>query len=170
MKYPPELASKPKYLLFVNSFFGLETPKDLPPLAHAVGPILADAYPPLGMDEPCTTVLSIHKRIVYVALGSHIVLKTDDMLKVVEGLRSSMRCSEIDSVLWAVSERGRKDFVRSSVLQTEEARKHLTLGDLIDGQDPGWLFLPFVPQRAVLDHENVKVYITHGGGSSTNEG
>lgn len=39
--------SKLDYLILVNSFFGLEVPKDLPPLVAAVGPILADQYPPL---------------------------------------------------------------------------------------------------------------------------
>lgn len=170
VNYLPELASKPNYLLFVNSFFGLETPKDLPPFAHAIGPILADEYPALDEDEPYTKLLRSHEKIVYVALGSHIVLKNEDMLKLVEGLRSSMQLGEIDGVLWAVSEKRRRDFVLDSKLHSEDAEKHLTLGDLIDGKDPHWLFSSFVPQRAVLDQESVKIYITHGGGSSANEG
>lgn len=170
VSYLPELASKPNYLLFVNSFFGLETPKDLPPLAHAIGPILAGEYPPLDDDEPYTKFLSSHEKIVYVALGSHIALKNEDMLKLVEGLRESMRSGEIDGVLWAVSEERRRDFILVTALQDEDVEKRLTLGDLIDGKDPDWLFSSFVPQRAVLDQESVKIYITHGGGSSANEG
>jgi hypothetical protein len=48
VNYSLPVTSKPNYLLLVSSFFGLETPKDLPPLVAAVGPILSDEYPPLN--------------------------------------------------------------------------------------------------------------------------
>jgi hypothetical protein len=41
---PLPITSKPNYLVLINSFFGLEIPRDLPPLAALIGPILADDY------------------------------------------------------------------------------------------------------------------------------
>jgi Glycosyl transferases, related to UDP-glucuronosyltransferase len=45
-----------------------------------------------------------------------------------------------------------------------------TLGDLLDNKHPDWVFPFFAPQRAILDSESTKLYFTHGGGSSANEG
>lgn len=58
---------KPAYLVLVNSFFGLEVPKDLPPLIAPVGPILADDYPPLS--APFANFHQQHDRTMYVAFG-----------------------------------------------------------------------------------------------------
>jgi UDP:flavonoid glycosyltransferase YjiC (YdhE family) len=35
---------------------------------------------------------------------------------------------------------------------------------------PDWMFPTYAPQRAILDHESTKLYLTRGGGSSANEG
>lgn len=168
--YPPELASKPNYLLFVNSFFGLETPKDLPPLAHAVGPILSDHYAPLDDRASYSTFLQTHKKVAYVALGSHVILKHEDVIKMIQGLRKSFEHGVIDGILWAVGLGGRRDFDVNALIELDKGKTSISLGDLLEGKNPNWLFSKFVPQRAVLDQESIKVYITHGGGSSANEG
>lgn len=58
---------KPKYLVLINSFFGLKIPRDLPPLAALIGPILADEYPPLR--EHYLSFLSKHRSIIYMLLA-----------------------------------------------------------------------------------------------------
>ncbi|KAF7554509.1 hypothetical protein G7Z17_g2863 [Cylindrodendrum hubeiense] len=75
---------RPHHLVLVNSFFGLETPKDLPPLVAAVGPILADEYP--GLDERHASLLEAHNRTVYVALGTNIVLPKPAFQKLLAGV------------------------------------------------------------------------------------
>jgi hypothetical protein len=158
--------SKPNYLVLVNSFFGLETPQDLPPLAACVGPILADQYP--SLDEEYEKFLERHDKTIYIALGSQVILRHEDATKIIHGLIQAMDNSLINGVIWAVGLLGRKDFDWGLVL-TVSGRK-MTFGALLDGMDQDWKFPTFAPQRAILDHPSTKVYFNHGGGSSANEG
>ncbi len=58
---------KPDYLVLVNSFFGLEVPKDLPPLMIPIGPVLADTFQPLDTRPELLHFLHVHRRVIYVA-------------------------------------------------------------------------------------------------------
>ncbi|KAK2782446.1 hypothetical protein FQN52_000879 [Onygenales sp. PD_12] len=70
--YPTHRIQKPDYLVLVNSFFGLEVPRDLPPTCALVGPLLSPTYPPL--DDSCQAFLDKHRSVLYVALGTHIIM------------------------------------------------------------------------------------------------
>ncbi|PYH93319.1 UDP-glucoronosyl and UDP-glucosyl transferase [Aspergillus ellipticus CBS 707.79] len=157
---------KPDYLLLINSFFGLEVPKDLPPLVSAVGPILADEYPPL--DDSYQEFLTSHPKTIYVALGTHIILPHADARKIVQGLVHAMDDGLIDGVIWSVGKSGRQLFDKTESFTLKG--QTILFGDLLDGEDNNWIFPFFAPQRAILDHPHTRIYFTHGGGSSANEG
>lgn len=159
---------KPNYLVLINSFFGLELPKDLPPLMAPVGPILADEYPPLT--EPYESFLQSHSKTLYLALGTHIILSHSDAVKLVNGLLMAMRHGIINGVIWSVADNGRREFRHSEAFTDSNTGEVITFGSLLNGQHPNILFTTFAPQRAILDHKHVRVYLTHGGGSSANEG
>ncbi|GFG13109.1 UDP-glucuronosyltransferase 3A2 [Aspergillus udagawae] len=158
--------AKPDYLLLVNSFFGLEVPKDLPPLVAAVGPILADEYPPL--DDIHQRFLDRHAKTIYVALGTHIILPHADVRKIIQGLIQAIEAGLIDGVIWSVGKSGRQLF--NTADQFTIAGQTVCFGDLLDGKHANWLFPFFAPQRSILDHPHARIYFTHGGGSSANEG
>lgn len=171
VSYPPHRIQKPNYLIFVNSFFGLEIPRDLPPTAAVVGPLISDTYPLL--DAEYETFLSQHKSVIYIALGTHVILSNYDMVKIITGLLALKEGENklIDGVIWAVSKSGRQDFdLETTFTTTGQKPDKIRLGDLVDGRHTDWIFSFFVPQRAVLEHESTKLYFTHGGGSSANEG
>jgi len=88
---------KPDYLVFVNSFFGLEVPKDLPPSIVPCGPILADSY--ADLDEKHTKFLDAHKRVLYVALGTHIILEANDVVKILDGIHQALDQHCINGVI-----------------------------------------------------------------------
>jgi hypothetical protein len=157
---------KPDYLVIVNSFFGLEVPKDLPPSIVPCGPILADRYPEL--DEQHARFLNRHKRVLYVALGTHIILDGTDVNKILEGVLQALDEQSIDGVIWAVGSSPRKEFplVRSF---TRAGQCPRTLGEMLDQADPDLIFPLFTPQRAVLGHKHTSLFLTHGGSSSANE-
>ncbi|KAL4738983.1 UDP-glucoronosyl and UDP-glucosyl transferase [Aspergillus similis] len=167
--YQPHKPSKPDYLIFVNSFFGLEVPRDLPPTAAPVGPLLSPNYPPL--DQQCGSFLASHKSVLYIALGTHIILPHKDAAKIVEAANRLQEDGLIDGVIWAMGKTCRADLDRSASFPISTGNsKEMTLGDLLDNKHSDWIFPFFAPQRAILDNESTKLYFTHGGGSSANEG
>ncbi|EFW98536.1 udp-glucosyl transferase family protein [Grosmannia clavigera kw1407] len=161
---------KPGYLILVNSFFGLEVPKDLPPLIAPVGPILDDDYPPLS--PPFADFLRTHNRTLYVALGTHILLPTSSLHTILYGLILALDAGYINGVIWSIGQKLRDAFNRSALLARsgQYSSKTLCVGDFLDGKHADeFLFPLFAPQRAVLDHPHCRLYLTHGGGSSANE-
>lgn len=133
--------AKPDYLVFVNSFFGLEVPKDLPPLVRAVGPILSSEYPALPPDGPLASFLASHRRILYVSFGSH--LETPDWRKrrMVEGIQHAMQEGDIDGVVWAMKAVERLNFDSLGGDQ-----KDLAANSAFDGKHPPCLAHPS-PQK-----------------------
>ncbi|KAK7431789.1 hypothetical protein QQZ08_001729 [Neonectria magnoliae] len=139
---------KPDYLVLVNSFWGLETPKDLPPLIAAVWPILSDEYPCL--DGPTEAFFMSRSQVVYVSFGA-LALHLDE--------------GAIDGIIWAANETQLALFPLNQVLGSGE----VTVDAVLNNRDPRWLFTPFAPQRAILDRRETVLFVTHGDGSSVNE-
>ena len=166
VKSVPTLKKKPDYLLFVNSFFGLEPPKDLPPLIQAVGPILSDTYAPL--DGQLESFFSTKRCVVYVAFGTHVILGAEKLDKLILGLAAALLAGHVDGVIWAI-----RSTARTQVDAAKEYRclglRDYTYGDLLANRHPAWLFLDFAPQRAILDHPQTQIFLTHAGPSSANE-
>ena len=157
---------KPNNLCLVNSCFGMEVPKNLPPLVVAIGPVLANTYPPLTAD--LQDFLKYRERVLYVALGSHVMLPNKRFEKLMTGVMMAMNRGLIDGVIWSIREVARGKLDRTHILYNRHGRP-VTAGNLLDSNVIDWAVLPWVPQRAVLDHPHIRIYLTHGGASSTNE-
>ncbi|KAF7557444.1 hypothetical protein G7Z17_g630 [Cylindrodendrum hubeiense] len=169
--YPSHRIQKPDYLIFINSFLGLEIPRDLPPTCAPIGPLICDTYPPLN--EECHQFLTQHNKVLYIALGTHIILTNTDASKIINGLLHLLEEGLIDGVIWSIGKGGRQDLdvdTTYSMKTPTGGIKTLRLGDILSGKDSNWLCSFFVPQRSILDHPSTKIYFTHGGGSSANEG
>ncbi|KAH0259074.1 UDP-Glycosyltransferase/glycogen phosphorylase, partial [Aureobasidium melanogenum] len=158
--------AKPDYLVLVNSFFGLEVPKDLPPSIVPCGPILADSYNEL--DEKYAKSLAQHKRVLYVALGTLIILQGADVAKILDGIIQVLDDRHIDGVIWAIGHSPRQEFPYNKSL-TRAGQQTRTLGEILDQADPDIMFPLFAPQRAILEHKSTVLFLTHGGSSSANE-
>lgn len=163
---PRPKLSKPDYLVFLNNFYGMETPRDTPPLVHPVGPILADSYAPL--EGPVKDFLDTHKRVSLVAFGTHVILDTAKITKIIRGLDDAIASGATDGVLWALSARSRK-MLDTKMKVPSSSLSHLTLGELLDNKHPAWHFAAWAPQRAALEHPCTVLFLTHSGPSSVNE-
>lgn len=168
--YSTHHPQKSDYLVLVNSFFGLEIPRDLPPTCAPVGLLLSPTYPPL--DTSCQEFLGRCQSVLYIGLGTHIILLNQDAVKIINGVMHLLQEGLIDRVIWAISQRSHQGLNRNQTFQTKPDSTTTTttkLSDLLTNKHPNWLFPFFAPQRAILDHESTKLYFTHGGGSSTNK-
>ncbi|KAK4173154.1 putative glycosyltransferase [Triangularia setosa] len=159
-------AGKPDYLALVNSFWGLETPKDCPPLLQAVGPILSEEYP--GLEELREFYERDKKqRVVYVCFGTHIALSTEQVRMFMGALGDLLEERLVDGVIWTVGKKQEEKFRPFLNEWTTGARE--PVGRLLENANDDWFFTPFAPQRAILDHPGTILFVTHGGGSSVNE-
>jgi UDP:flavonoid glycosyltransferase YjiC (YdhE family) len=161
----PSLSRTPDHLALVNSFWGLETPKDLPPLIAAVGPILADEYPPL--DGQLEDFLGRKRRVVYMSFGTHILLQEDHVARFLDAFTVLIREKVIDGVIWVANATQLRLFPLDRAVYGSTGET--TLHHVLENNDRAWYFTPFAPQRAVLDHPHTVLFVTHGGGSSVNE-
>ena len=161
-----ETLRKPDHLMLVNSFFGVEVPKDLPPNVAAIGPVLAATYDPL--DNEMIHFLDEHQRVLYIALGTHVLLGGGALEKILEGATLSLGANLIDGVIWSIRGMARRQFDVENMVCTNSG-KYASIQDLLKGCNPDFRFREFAPQRALLAHPHVRCYLTHGGASSTNE-
>ncbi|GKZ27178.1 hypothetical protein AbraIFM66951_001783 [Aspergillus brasiliensis] len=156
--------SKPDHLLLVNSFFGLEPAKDLPPNVAAIGPVLGDTYP--GLTPELQSFTANHRRILYISLGTHALLPDAALRRILHGATLALQSEQIiDGVIWSIRGMALKQFTLAATAPAQRC----SISDLVAGANPHIYFCPFVPQRALLGHPNVSIFLTHAGASSTNE-
>ena len=154
----------PDYLLFVNSFFGLEIPKDLPPLIQAVGPILSDSYLPLSAE--LETFYASYARTVYVAFGTHVILNLSTIRVLVQGLATAIAAATIDSVIWTLRPMAQKQIPLSSTIgriPSDPLLSGMTWSHLLMNQHSRFYFTSHAPQRAVLAQATTILFLTHAG-------
>ncbi|RHZ54246.1 glycosyltransferase [Aspergillus thermomutatus] len=172
VRRPLVAKSKPDYLLLVNSFFGLEPARDLPPNVAAIGPVLADTYP--GLTPELESFVEHRKRILYISLGTHALLLDAILQRILHGALLALHDGKaIDGVVWSIRGMALKQFnlaARVPGPHLAATANPLCIKDLVSGVDSiPILFAPFVPQRALLAHPKVSIFLTHAGASSTNE-
>lgn len=191
---PVFMGPKPDCLYLVNSFFGLEPAKDLPPNVVAVGPILSDSVAPLS--APYTEFLSTRSRVLYVALGTHVLLSSEVMSKLLVGALSALSSDTIDGIIWAIRPMARKQLDHTATVQVPNPAEPpktqygysdginvppnpstkgprttvpVTVARLLTGSHPSVLFVEHAPQRALLEDARVAVFLSHTGPASANE-
>lgn len=170
--------TKPDYLCLVNSLFGFEVPKDIPPNVAAVGPILSDSVDSLG--EPYTTFLAKRSKVLYVCLGTHVLLPSTSIEKLLLGALASLKAGEIDGIIWPMRPMARSQLDGAALMpvylsqeshgeSTRASVSFMSITELLNGSHPALLFTEFAPQRSLLQDERVAIFLSHGGPASANE-
>jgi hypothetical protein len=117
----------------INFFYGLEIPKDLPPLVSPIGPVLPDEYSPLSQDHK--EFLLDHPNTLYVALGAEAILSKPDTTNLIKGLYAAIRLGHIDGIIWSFPKIYRQGF-DVNTLYTRKDYHCCRLQELLMGRDP----------------------------------
>lgn len=162
---------KPDYLCLVNSMFGLEVAKDIPPNVACVGPILTDTVERLK--EPYTTYLRGRSKVLYISLGTHVLLPWATFEKLLLGVLATLDAGLIDGIIWPIRAMARRQLdpnVSVPVrLPSSPGRKPVPFSELLAGAHPAVLFVEFAPQRSLLHDPRIALFLSHCGTASVNE-
>ena len=98
----------------MSSFFGLEVPKDLPPLIKVVGPVLSDTY--LSLSTKLETFCSAYARTVQVAFETNVILDVPTIRILIQGLATAIAGATINFVIWAIRPVAQEQILLSSTI------------------------------------------------------
>ncbi|KAF7727162.1 hypothetical protein EC973_007937 [Apophysomyces ossiformis] len=143
----------------VNNLFGFETARALGPLVELVGPIIPRIYDPLTDD--LHRFLETHRRIAFVAFGKYGTPRTSDVTLILTALLENIEKKVLDGFIWANPSSPFPPSVTTSSNTTYVTK------DILSG--PNARLLKWVPQQAVLKHDSVTLFVSHGGITSLYE-
>jgi UDP:flavonoid glycosyltransferase YjiC (YdhE family) len=171
---PLPTLTKPDYLCLVNSFFGLDAAKDLPPNVAAIGPILNDSVAPL--DSTYDEFLSTRHRVLYVSLGTHVLLGAPVMHQLLTGVLGALQSQAIDGVIWAIRPMARKQLDQAAQMvvpafdhQHAKSGVAMTVAALLTNGHPSVLVVDHAPQTSLLHDDRIVTFLSHAGAASTHE-
>ncbi|CAG8584402.1 22156_t:CDS:2 [Cetraspora pellucida] len=151
-------------LFFADTFFGFETPSHLPPLIQEIGPVMQDEY------EPMTPILSSfiakHKRTMLVAFGTHVYTTPENIGTLIQSFIEAIDRKVIDGIIWALVQISHED-IPSTISLSDGST--ISTDEILNNQNPHIHVSQFLPQFALLNHTNVKVFLSHAGKGSSHE-
>ncbi|KAF0541176.1 UDP-Glycosyltransferase/glycogen phosphorylase [Gigaspora margarita] len=153
--------SKIENILFLfDNFFGFETPIPMLPLHQEIGPVLPDTYPDLT--PALDSFLNTHPRTMYFALGTNIFTSPQNIAILLKSCLELINQNIIDGVIWAS--------VKTNITELMSfSNADIPISDILNNNYPHIYITKFAPQFAILSHENTKVFLGHGGISSSHE-
>ncbi|KAK9685239.1 hypothetical protein K7432_015583 [Basidiobolus ranarum] len=152
-----------KGIIFANSFFGVESPKHLPPNVHLIGPLMSREYPPLTPE--LSSFLGERQKVVYIAFGTVANLDTASVEKILRSVLHLLDDGVIDGVIWPLTQTSEDDFpsemqINNSTISTRK---------VLNNEHRDIRILKFAPQFSILSHPSTILFISHGGLDSSNE-
>ncbi|CAI2167942.1 17259_t:CDS:2 [Funneliformis geosporum] len=123
-----------------------------------------DYFPPLTPD--LENFITAHKRTMFVALGTHLYLTPENNAKLLQSIVETVENNIVDGVIWSLVQTKKEDFPPSITLS--DGRNISTL-DVLNNKNPNIHIIPYAPQFAILNHTNVKVFLSHVGAGSVYE-
>ncbi|KAF0509355.1 UDP-Glycosyltransferase/glycogen phosphorylase [Gigaspora margarita] len=147
-------------LFLVDTFFGFELPAPTLPLQQEIGPILPDTFP--NLTPELDSFLNIHPRTMYFALGTNVFTTPQNIAILLKSCLELINQNIIDGVIWAT--------VKTNITELMSfSNTDFPISNILNNNFPHFHITKFAPQFAILSHENTKVFLSHGGASSSHE-
>ncbi|KXN67516.1 glycosyltransferase family 1 protein [Conidiobolus coronatus NRRL 28638] len=145
-------------LRIANSYIGFENTRPLPSNVYPIGSILPDKLSPLSLE--LNFFLNSRQKVLYIAFGSLIKFKSNISTNMLEHFQRLLNEGWIDGIIWG----GLKNtnFEKFPKFYTVNGVEYST-EKILEGTHDDFKFLKWAPQDAILNHENVKLFITHAG-------
>ncbi|CAG8572539.1 1602_t:CDS:2, partial [Scutellospora calospora] len=147
-------------LLLFDSFFGFEIPTSTLPLHQEIGPILPDTYP--NLTPALDSFLNSHPRTLYFALGTNVFTSPQNIAILLKSFLELINQNIIDGVIWATVKTNTTELMSLNNID-------FPISDILNNNYPHIHITKFAPQFAILSHENTKIFLSHGGASSSHE-
>ncbi|KAI9293626.1 UDP-Glycosyltransferase/glycogen phosphorylase, partial [Neoconidiobolus thromboides FSU 785] len=142
-----------------NTFFGFELAQELPPIIKTIGPILPKSGNKVSSE--IQSFIDEHKSILYIGYGSLSIIDKHTMSLLLQKVLTLIDSKVIDGAIW-----GLVRSVESLDLLPEDISyngKKVKTSEIIKGKHEHIRLLKWAPQSEILQHENVKLFITHSG-------
>ncbi|CAG8734759.1 16039_t:CDS:2 [Cetraspora pellucida] len=147
-------------LMLSNSFYGFEIPHANSPLYQEIGPVLPDTFP--SLTPTLESFLTNHPRTIYFALGTIVFISPQNVITLLKSFLELINQDVIDGVIWSTV---RTDTSDSLQLANSSAQ----ISSILNNNHPHIHVSKYSPQYAILSHENTRVFLSHGGASSSHE-
>ncbi|KAI9296784.1 UDP-Glycosyltransferase/glycogen phosphorylase [Neoconidiobolus thromboides FSU 785] len=147
-------------LKLCNTFMGFEGARPLDPSFKLVGPIMSEEHAPLS--DGLKQFLDKRQKVVYIAFGSGVQLSSKDVNIIFNSVKKLVEYQNADGIIWALGKTQKATFNQTDINITHNGI-NLTAEDLLNNAHPNIKFLNWAPQVAILNHENTKLFISHGG-------
>jgi hypothetical protein len=151
-------------LTLVNTFFGHECARQLPPNVRLIGPVRssgAASSADQGLQgEFASFVESLggdNAKIALLSFGQNCALTAPRLRALLGGLKRLIDRGVLDGAVWSLSMTPEETLVAAGFREP---------GAVPETQI---LVRPWVPQKALLEHRAVRVFVSHGGTESSSE-
>ncbi|CAB5217329.1 unnamed protein product [Rhizophagus irregularis] len=151
-------------LVLVDTFFGFEVPQTLPPNIQEIGPVMSEEYPSLTPE--LDDFLNGHKRVLYVSFGTRFFTTIENNNKLLKAFIEAIDKKIIDGVIWTLVLTSKDDF--SPTLNLLDGTEIQT-SSILNNKHPHIHISKFGPQFSILNHNNTKLFLSHGGTISCHE-
>ncbi|KAJ3120665.1 UDP-glucuronosyltransferase 1-1 [Nowakowskiella sp. JEL0407] len=167
---PPEIDLYPfkmNEMIIQATEFGFEEPRLVSPLHKFVGPVLPHPSEQPEISDSLLHVLDNSPAVIYASFGTICTLKKSEFKTLLDGLKrflDTFSDSERPTVLWSLPKK------QSLILQEIDPFKDTTADSISIASNFTTLnFIRFAPQIKLLNHDKVKLFVTHCGQNSISE-
>ncbi|KXN73744.1 glycosyltransferase family 1 protein [Conidiobolus coronatus NRRL 28638] len=145
-----------------NTYIGFDDARPIPSTLKLVGPVMDDHIPEL--DQELQLFLD-NRKSIYVAFGSNVVLSEKLLQRLMSAMQLAIDSGAVEGVLWSLGNTYHEDFPKTYEVNGQT----YSTKSILDGTHSYIKALSWAPQTAILNHQNTKLFISHGGIESSHE-